>query len=67
MTHCCLLRTYHLLSIFDHFGSLSVFKINWLKSALLPLDDAKYASLPAFIPVVQNFKYSILVLKSPPP
>uniref|UniRef100_A0A8C1LC25 Reverse transcriptase domain-containing protein n=1 Tax=Cyprinus carpio TaxID=7962 RepID=A0A8C1LC25_CYPCA len=48
----------HVLNLFDHFGSLSGFKINWSKSCLLPL-NSKFdpTSLSASIPLVQNFKY----------
>lgn len=47
-----------LLNICSEFGNLSGFKINWNKSALLPLNDtAKALQFPSNIPVVQQFKY----------
>ncbi len=48
----------HVLNLFDHFGSLSGFKINWSKSCLLPLNSKiDSMSLSISIPLVQNFKY----------
>ena len=48
----------NLLPICEEFSCLSGFKINWTKSALLPLNDsAKGLQFPAGIPVVQDFKY----------
>ncbi len=48
----------HVLNLFDHFGSLSGFKINWSKSCLLPLNyKIDSMSLSISIPLVQNFKY----------
>ena len=48
----------NLLSICEEFSCLSGFKINWTKSALLPINDsAKGLQFPIGIPVVQDFKY----------
>lgn len=48
----------HILSTFDLYGKLSGFKINWQKSALLPLNQAMCnAPIPASIPVTNNFTY----------
>lgn len=48
----------HLLSIFDLFGSLFGYKINWSKSSLLHLNlVARTLSLPSGIPVVSHFRY----------
>ena len=48
----------HVLSIFEHYGRLSGVKINWQKSALLPLNQAMCnAPIRAFIPVTKNFIY----------
>ena len=48
----------NLLSMCDEYGSYSGFKINWSKSAILPLNDsAKTLPFPAGIPVVQHFQY----------
>lgn len=48
----------HVLSTFENYGKLSGFKINWQKSALLPLNQAMCnASIPASIPVTKNFIY----------
>ena len=45
-----------LLNLFDQFGIISGFKINWQKSALLPLNNACVAAnLPLLVPVVQHF------------
>lgn len=47
-----------LLSICEEYGHLSGFKVNWSKSALLPLNEsAKLLHYPPTISVVQNFKY----------
>ncbi len=48
----------HVLNLFDHFGSLSGFKINWSKLSLLPLNSKiDSMSISISIPLVQNFKY----------
>lgn len=48
----------NLLSVCEEFGSYSGFKINWSKSALLPLNNsARIQPFPADIPVVQHFQY----------
>lgn len=47
-----------LLSVCEEFGLLSGFRINWTKSALLPLNpSANLLTFPATISVVQYFKY----------
>lgn len=49
-----------LFTIFDQFGRISGFRINWQKSALLPLslnNAGVAANLPISLPVVQHFKY----------
>jgi len=46
------------LNLFDHFGSLSGFEINWNKSCLLCLNSKiDLTPLAISIPVVQSFKY----------
>lgn len=46
-----------LLSVCEEFGCLSGFRINWSKSALLPLNEpAKMLQFPPNVPVVQHFK-----------
>ncbi len=43
---------------FDNFSSLSGFKINWGKSALMPINNVKVNfSIPSFIPVKESFIY----------
>ncbi len=43
---------------FDHFSSLSGYKINWSKSALMPINNVKVnSSIPSFIPIKESFIY----------
>ncbi len=43
---------------FDHFSSLSGYKINWSKSALMPVNNVKVnSSIPSFIPIKESFIY----------
>ncbi len=43
---------------FDHFSSLSGYKINWRKSALMPINNVKVnSSVPSFIPIKESFIY----------
>lgn len=47
-----------ILSIVDQYGKLSGFKINWQKSALLPLNQAMIdAPVSSSIPIVDKFTY----------
>lgn len=48
----------HILTTFEHYGKLSGFKINWQKSALLPLNHVMSSvPIPASISVTKNFTY----------
>ncbi len=43
---------------FDNFSSLSGYKINWGKSALMPINNVKVNfSIPSFIPIKESFIY----------
>lgn len=47
-----------MLQLFDKFHDLSGYKINWAKSALMPIGPSKdKLSLPSFIPIVTSFVY----------
>ncbi len=42
----------------DNFSSLSGYKINWSKSALMPINNVKVnSSIPSFIPIKESFLY----------
>ncbi len=43
---------------FDNFNGLSGYKINWSKSALMPINNVKVNfSIPSFIPIKESFIY----------
>ncbi len=43
---------------FDNFSSLSGYKINWSKSALMPINNVKVnSSIPSFIPIKESLIY----------
>ena len=43
--------------MFEAFGNMSGYKINWAKSALMPLSVLNKQMFPFRIPIVPNFKY----------
>ena len=48
----------NIIKEFDHFSSLSGYKINWSKSALMPINNVKVNSpIPSFIPIKDYFIY----------
>lgn len=48
----------NIFTIFGSFGEISRYRLNWTKSALLPLNDAmRNLALPSGIPVIKQFKY----------
>ncbi len=48
---------------FDHFSSLSGYKINWSKSALMPINNVKVnSSIPSFIPIKESFIYLVITI-----
>ncbi len=43
---------------FDNFSSISGYKINWSKSALMPINNVNVnSSIPSFIPIKESFIY----------
>ncbi len=48
---------------FDNFSSLSGYKINWSKSALMPINNVKLnSSITSFIPVKKSFIYLAITI-----
>lgn len=48
----------HVLSIFDQFSGILGYRINWSKSALMPLDGAmRSTTLSPLISLLKQFKY----------
>ncbi len=48
---------------FDNFSSLSGYKINWSKSALMPINNVKVnSSIPSFIPIKESFIYLCITI-----
>ncbi len=49
---------------FYHFSSLSGYKINWNKSALMPINNVKVnSSIPSFIHIKGSFKVWIILFQ----
>lgn len=49
----------HILDTMEEYGSLSGYKIDWMKSTLFPFNSVlDSSSLPNHIPVVKQLKYS---------
>ncbi len=49
---------FSIIKEFDNFSSLSGYKINWSKSALMPINNVKVNfSIPSFIPIKESFIY----------
>ncbi len=49
---------YSIIKECDNFSSLSGYKINWSKSALMPINNVKVSSsIPSFIPIKESFIY----------
>ncbi len=47
-----------IINEFDNFSSLSGYKINWSKSALMPINNVKVNfSIPSFIRIKESFIY----------
>ncbi len=49
---------FSIIKEFDNFSNLSGYKINWSKSALMPINNVKVnSSIPSFIPIKESFIY----------